>query len=420
MKGRNRNNPILVVADDFTGANDAGVTFAQRGSRVDVALSADYQRDEGAAVCVLNSDSRALSADEAYSRVFSLVETALAQQTTGWLVKKIDSTLRGNPGAEAEAMMKASRQQIAIVAPAFPAAGRTLIAGLCRVNGTLLTDTEFASDPKTPVLSADIREIFRTGTGMTCVSIGLEAIRSGKLTAELASLTGPVIAFVDGEKDSDLDCVIEAAGRLPTRPLLIGSAGLCDAMARRLAPRPRPRLLAVIGSMSEVTQQQIDSLRPRTDTRHGFINIEDALSDRLEHYREQIVHALHQGEHCIVHTSASREDRHQIDALCGQLKLSRSELGERICASLGELTRSVMSDVSPEALYLSGGDVALAASRALGASGFRITGCVAHCVPWGHFLGSAWHMPVMTKAGGFGDENTLLKVLHFIEENVSV
>lgn len=420
MKDRKNDNPVLVIADDFTGANDAGVTFARRGSRVDVVLDADYQSDGQAAVCILNSDSRALAAAEAYARVFSLLNSALAQRPAGWLVKKMDSTLRGNPGAEAEAMMKAANRQIAFIAPAFPSAGRTLRAGLCRVNQALLTETEFASDPKTPVPSADIREIFGATSNTPCISIDLETLRAGKLSERVAHLSGPVMVMIDGEHDGDLDRVVEAASCMPSPPLLIGSAGLCDSLARRFMPHPWARLLAVVGSMSEMTQRQIACLRQRDDIRHVFITIDDALNDRPERYQTQIVDALRQGEHCIVHTSASRDDRHQVDALCGQWQLSRGELGERICAFLGALTRRVVSEEAPGALYLSGGDVALAASRALGASGFRITGSVAQCVPWGHFLGSAWQMPVMTKAGGFGDETTLLKVLHFIEENVSV
>ncbi|WP_249925559.1 four-carbon acid sugar kinase family protein, partial [Escherichia coli] len=44
---------ILVVADDFTGANDAGVSLAQVGHTVDVAFATPYHGD--ASVWVINS-----------------------------------------------------------------------------------------------------------------------------------------------------------------------------------------------------------------------------------------------------------------------------------------------------------------------------------------------------------------------------
>jgi uncharacterized protein YgbK (DUF1537 family) len=61
----------------------------------------------------------------------------------------------------------------------------------------------------------------------------------------------------------------------------------------------------------------------------------------------------------------------------------------------------------------------MAVAEALGATGFRISDRVAQCVPYGHFVGGYWQRPVMTKAGGFGDETTLRQVLNYVEEKMS-
>ena len=63
--------------------------------------------------------------------------------------------------------------------------------------------------------------------------------------------------------------------------------------------------------------------------------------------------------------------------------------------------------------------MAIAVAQALGASGFQIQGVVAGCVPHGVLLNSEFNLPVMTKAGGFGDENTLVAAIRFIEETLS-
>ena len=55
--------------------------------------------------------------------------------------------------------------------------------------------------------------------------------------------------IVDAQCDEDLDAIIAAALTCPQTPLLVGSAGLCDALARHLAPVKRQQLLAVVGSM---------------------------------------------------------------------------------------------------------------------------------------------------------------------------
>ncbi len=112
------NNRVLVLADDFTGANDAGVSGG--GGYVEVAFTAG--QPSTARALILNSDSRAMTAAAA-DKVAALLRGA-ATFVPHWQVKKIDSTLRGNPGGELEAMMAAQGCRMAVVAPAYPAAGR--------------------------------------------------------------------------------------------------------------------------------------------------------------------------------------------------------------------------------------------------------------------------------------------------------
>lgn len=69
--------------------------------------------------------------------------------------------------------------------------------------------------------------------------------------------------------------------------------------------------------------------------------------------------------------------------------MTRAALGEKICTYLGTLTREVLEKQAPDALYVSGGDVAMAVASALEAQGFEITGRIAQCVPYGRFLGCA-------------------------------
>lgn len=405
MKENNLNREVVVIADDFTGANDAGVSLAVRGKKVSVAFQTPFTGDTDA--LVINSDSRAMAASEAAEK---LKNYAAEIDAAKWLVKKIDSTLRGNPGAEVEALLTLSGKRQAIIAPAFPAAGRTTRGGICLVKGVPVTDTEFASDPKTPVRHAQVSAVLAEQTALHSVVVA---------PAQLAAaLQGDArLLIVDAQSDGELDQIIRAAYACDERPLLVGSAGLCDALARRLAS-PR-QLLAVIGSMSEIAQQQIQRAGEAANVSTVLIDIDDVFRDATAGYVQQIARAMAAGHHCVVHTCADVQARHQIDQLCQQRGLSRAALGERISAFLGTLTRTVLEANTPAALYVSGGDVAMAVASALNAQGFAISGQVAQCVPFGRFLGCRWQGPVMTKAGGFGTETTLLEVLHFIEEKMS-
>ncbi|WP_409158594.1 D-threonate kinase [Pectobacterium sp. B2J-2] len=431
---------VLVVADDFTGANDAGVGLAQHGARVSVVfdvnkLHADLLGD----ALVINTDSRAASEETAFQRTTVAVEAWLTVGGQGWIVKKIDSTLRGNLGSEVTAALFASGIPIALIAAASPTLGRVTHQGEVWVNGRLLTDTEFASDPKTPVTSASIAARLAEQTALPVAEIHLDEVRQANLAHRLQQLAdeGVRLIILDTDVQDDLTHIVHAARTLPFRPLLVGSAGLSEALANtqdftRKTAKP---LLAVVGSMSDIAQKQIAAIRLRSDITLVDIDINALFSPHsstvMASQCEDAVTALMNGHHCIIRTCHNEHQRFEIEARCQQLGLSRQQLGETISHYLGELTRSVVQALNgpavdrfnrflPGGLYLSGGDIAIAVATALGATGFQIKGQIASCVPWGYLLNSVvGTTPVMTKAGGFGNETTLLDVLRFIEEKVS-
>ncbi len=109
-----------------------------------------------------------------------------------------------------------------------------------------------------------------------------------------------------------------------------------------------------------------------------------------------------------------------IDALCERHQLTRQQLGERISATLGAITLTIINQAQIGGLFLTGGDIAIAVARALKAEGYRINSEVVPCVPCGTFVNSEIDdLPVITKAGGFGGETTLRDALYFIEEMYS-
>ncbi|XYQ54139.1 D-threonate kinase [Pectobacterium carotovorum] len=431
---------VLVVADDFTGANDAGVGLAQHGARVSVVFDVNKLHADllGDAV-VINTDSRAASEETAFQRTTAVVEAWLAVGGQGWIVKKIDSTLRGNLGAEVTAALFATGTPVALIAAASPTLGRVTRKGEVWVNGGLLTDTEFASDPKTPVASASIAARLAEQTALSVAEIHLDEVRQDNLADRLQQLAdeGVRLIILDTDEQDDLTHIVHAARTLPFRPLLVGSAGLSEALANtqnftRKTERP---LLAVVGSMSDIAQKQIAAVRLRRDVTLVEIDINALFSPDsstvMASQCEDAVKALMNGNHCIIRTCHDENQRFEIDARCRELGLSRQQLGETISHYLGELTRnsvqaldSLTADSANRrllgGLYLSGGDIAIAVATALGATGFQIKGQIASCVPWGYLLNSVvGTTPVMTKAGGFGNETTLLDVLRFIEEKVS-
>ena len=77
---------------------------------------------------------------------------------------------------------------------------------------------------------------------------------------------------------------------------------------------------------------------------------------------------------------------------------------------------SVLKKHMIRSMTLSGGDTALAILRALGAKGIKIEREVLPGIPLGRVLGGAADgLAVVTKAGGFGKEDALVRIAEFLE-----
>lgn len=413
---------MVVIADDFTGANDTGVQLAKKGAHTEVMLFAQQQPSRRADVLVINTDSRACSASEAAEAV----RQALARWSQAPLLfyKKIDSTLRGNPGAEIEAAMHASGKALALVAAAIPGAGRTTLNGECLVHQVPLAQTEYASDPRTPIISSRIKTILQQQSELAVIEVALPAVRSGELAALLRQYQhqAPAMVVVDALTEQDLSLIAEAALSLAETPLLVGAAGLAAALPASACVSKRPALpvLVIAGSMSEATRQQVELALRQQRAQTVEITVAQLLADEVPDFNqlvEQATALLAAGQHTILRTSRSVADRQQIETLCQQLRCSRAELGQRLSQRLGALTLAIIERASIGGLFLTGGDIAIAVAQALGAEGYRIQQEVAPCIPCGCFINSELDdLPVITKAGGFGSESALCDALSFIEE----
>jgi uncharacterized protein YgbK (DUF1537 family) len=415
---------MIVVADDFTGASDTGVQLAKKGARTEVMLTQQQKPSRRADVLVINTESRSMAAEQAAEAV----SRALAPwqgQADLLIYKKIDSTFRGNVGAEIEAAMAASGKSLALIAAAIPAAGRTTRNGECLVHQTPLLDTEFASDPRTPIVSSRIQTLIGLQSRLPVYEITLDQVRDGGLDARLAQIadSGRAMVVLDAELDSDLAQIATAALALKTLPLLVGAAGLAGALPAEsfLTARQNLPVLAVVGSMSEATRRQVEQARRQGRATVVDIDVESLLAPdgepAVEAAIRQACTVLDSQHHCVLRTSRSAEDRDLVEALATRYDISRQELGERVSRRMGEVTLAILDSTRTGGLFLTGGDMATAVASALGAEGYRIQSEVAPCIPCGTFINSDIEdLPVITKAGGFGSDNTLCDALYFIEE----
>ena len=203
--------------------------------------------------------------------------TRFLRADTRLLYQKMDSTLRGNWATETASALRAAsalanQQMFAIVAPAFPAAGRTVVGGRGMLNGVALEKTEtWAWEALTRSAQP---AAWLAAEGLRVVLASIEEVRLGPdhLAAYFAEHSTVADAIVcDAETEGDLGSIAGAALALTRMPLCVGSAGLMRALARMRAPSPAASapqgsiatagpVVILVGSASQVSQAQVRRL----------------------------------------------------------------------------------------------------------------------------------------------------------------
>jgi uncharacterized protein YgbK (DUF1537 family) len=418
--GVNRLLRALILADDLSGAADCGVACVGAGLETLVALK-HAAEDSAADVLSLDADTRRMPPDQAAEEVDRLVRIYAADPDL-LIFKKIDSTLRGNVGTELAAALRALRgvraqnqRCVAVMAPAFPAIGRTTRNGTQFVHEQPLHDLDIWR-VQGMTGQANIPSMLESA-GLATAVLDLVAIRSSQdtLAEQMKSIARENDVLVcDAETDDDLLAVATASMRLACRPLWVGSAGLAyqlpraAGVARNVAAAPItiPRiggpLLFVIGSLSRNSLEQVRVLASLSDT--VIIRVSPEVLLAGEQHSEWHAHAR-ELEYAI---------RNNRDVVLSPSPEPRIHLAQRpaLTAALARMAKSVSSEIG--ALIASGGETARAAFDSLGITRLRLLGELEKGIPVS--IAESWirPLPVVTKAGDFGGANALLKCSQFL------
>ena len=387
---------VAIIADDLTGAADTGVQLARAGYRTAVAFrGAPVPSAGGLDAVALDTDSRSLPPDLAAQRVF---EAAGSVREARLFYKKIDSTLRGPLAAELAAALEATGRNVAVVAPAFPAAGRTTVNGTQLVHGVPVHETEARNDPRTPVMEGHLPTLL-TQAFSSVVSLGAEDLADpATVRRALEDADGPLCVVADAEHDEDLEALAWAVPD-PGRVLWVGSAGLASALGR-VYPGPAAetaapassavsRVLVVVGSLSGVSRRQLRALQE-----HGCTVVSVTGLGTVEAATSAAEDVLAEGTCAAVRSSGERgsaDAEAVVEALSG------------VAAGLSE--RGLF-----DALVLTGGDTAVGVARRLDAAGILLEGEIEPGMPVGTLIGPNPYR-VVTKAGAFGEDDTLTRVV---------
>jgi uncharacterized protein YgbK (DUF1537 family) len=359
---------VIILADDLTGACDSAVAFLKTGRTVRVVLdatridAASLQRDireQGPAVWAFTTESRGLSEVDAAESVAKYITALAPTLQESIFFKKMDSAARGHLAAETIAALQTTGAALALVAPAFPYAGRTVQSAILRVCDSSGQDATIS-----------LRELFPQMNSAHIHSLPVATESQLEQGISRAIANGTRILICDAETQVDLDRLASAAYRSLHQILWTGSAGLAHALASALpglpakaaphAPHRDGQTLLFVGTLHPVTRRQLAHLNPYPDP-----------LDRTVHsvrFDPQFMHEI----------------------------------------------RVTFAAAPVAALILTGGDTASFVLRALDAATLVLAGEMTPGIPWGWIEGGvADGCIVITKSGGFGEPNSLAEAFEF-------
>lgn len=412
-----------MIADDFTGANDAGVQFKEQGLRTIVLVEVDNVRGflKDTDLVVIDTESRAQPADLAYEKVREATR-ALRRADVKMVFKKIDSTLRGNIGSELDGVMDELKINLSIIAPAFPSNGRTTVGGCQLVNQIPLEETDFAQDYISPMNESHIPTLIQNQTKREVGYVPLPTVMAGLRSVEMAIREqhkgGKEIIVADAATQDDLEIIAAAAVDLGALPC--GSAGLAMGLSKTLCISPR-LVMVVCGSVNNVTMQQISKAKEILSTIVIAVNslsIVHGDGEREFHkVVDNVMKALDTGNDVIVKSAESGEQAVTTLQYGKRRGFTHSEICEKISCFLGEIVETFVQTHKIAGLALVGGDTAVNVIRRMGALGARIDREVSAGIPICRIVGGRFSgLRIVTKAGGYGDENAIVRIIKHLKE----
>ncbi|MGL5692620.1 MAG: four-carbon acid sugar kinase family protein [Peptostreptococcaceae bacterium] len=429
---------LYVIADDLTGANATSVLLAKEGFKCSTFIDSELLNNENMSICdvvAISTDSRGITAKDAYNKVGH--EVNRVKHLNPIYTKRIDSTLRGNIGAEIDAIIDNCKDSIAIVVASYPDSGRISIGGFLLVNSVPLQKTLVAKDPKCPVTNSNVKEIIENQTKYQVGKIDISDVLKGEeiLSNKIKSLAseGNKIIVIDAVTNDEIELIAKASkitdlNIIPVDPGPFTKCLMNEKYGESIVEQGK-KVFFAIGSVSKTTIGQIEDLV--ANKKPALIKVNPLKLINEVHLDDEISRVLHiieeklkeEKTNIIGISTTTREDEVlDLKELSKKLNLDEESISVKINKGLALITEKAleMSKSSIGALYTSGGDVTMEVMKNLCVEGIDIKDEIIPLAVYGRFIGGKYpNMPAITKGGLIGDQKTLSLCIDYLLTKIS-
>ncbi|GAK49597.1 type III effector Hrp-dependent outer protein [Candidatus Moduliflexus flocculans] len=437
---------IYIIADDLTGATDTGVQFSKQGYTTDVVIISDADDTHLASIrdltntvdaLVVDTETRETDAATARARLRQVLQ-ALPLSDADILYKKVDSTLRGNVGAELDECLNALKKDVCLFTPSFPQNKRITVEGYLIVHDQPLGLSEYYAGSLDPGEASYIPSLLQQDTALPIARIDLKDVAQGEeaIARKIRDFIEQKkkILVIDAMNDHQLREILQGSFQVQSSILYAGSAGLANAIseicngkhATAVSPnRTEESVMIVCGSMRSIAHRQIEFLKHRVALRDIALDVERLLSAKDAYLQHILADARssvqNESPHIVLYPDPVFTDAQTSEALLSRYHLNFRSLGVIIRDSLAELAMRICEAVSINNLILTGGDTAIGVCERLGIRQLTIVEELLPGIPLSLGRSATQNaLNIVTKAGGFGEEDALYVVFQKLAQQRSL
>jgi uncharacterized protein YgbK (DUF1537 family) len=423
---------ICVIADDLTGANDTGVQFAKNGCETMVSILEDKSFKvvvpDDLDVMVIDTETREVGEKIARSRIKNILKK-LNITKKDIVYKKVDSTLRGNTGAELEEIMTILNRDICIFSPSYPSYQRITVGGHLIVDQKPLELSEYSCYNSTQVENSSIPFLLERQTDFPVAQIDLKDVAKGQKTILLKInelyQKGNKIIVIDSTNEEHLKDIFASGLKFDGKVLFSGSAGLANHFPNIYNKNEDLKIniennkgpvMVIAGSRNSIIEDQINYLKNKLNFTELKIDLEQIFSNKdeiLDNYTTVCIDTIKGNRDLVIHTDAIYNEEKSINKkVMLKYNLGFRELEVEIKNFFGELTSKIIKNSYVRNLILTGGDVALGVCKELNIYNLNILDELLPGIPLAIANYKNYKLNIITKAGGFGKEDTLYNLIN--------
>jgi uncharacterized protein YgbK (DUF1537 family) len=383
--------------------------------------------------------SRASPPEAAYEKVNAAVK-AFKSDEVRVSAKRIDTTLRGNPGAETDAMLDAlDDDRVAMVVPCFPSSGRINVGGYLLVRGVPLHKTALAQDPKTPVFTSSCAQLYKEQSKYPSESILLGDVMKGgefiSVKLRMLSAKGVRSVIFDAITEDDIDVIADSVIQSGIKFIAVDPGPFTASLCRKLIPvsaqknESAKKILVVVGSVNAVARAQVDVFLASQKSHNVFIDTPEFLEGdkrrkkEIERVVQEIAGNCDDNSVCgVIGHGIVQEFRTMFDPYTEKYHASMEEISKTVNVSIAEICYRILAlGKGFEGIYCCGSDATVALCRGLQISGMRILDEVMPLASYGEVVGGKFSGLKMVTIGSMtGDADAIASCVRYLKEKLGI